>query len=57
MPKHQHVEKHFGALEPERAPELWQWLNTRPRMGAQTKLGLSIALLLGKRTGEIRRME
>ncbi len=57
MPKHQHVEEHFGALEPERAPELWQWLNTRPRMGPQTKLGLSIALLLGKRTGEIRRME
>lgn len=57
MPKHQHVEEHFGALAPERAPELWKWLNERPRMGPQTRLGLAMALLLGKRTGEIRRME
>jgi integrase len=57
MPKSQHVEEHFGALEPERAPEFWAWLNQRPRMGPQTKLGLSLALLLAKRTGEIRRME
>ena len=57
MPKSQHVEEHFGALEPERAPEFWQWLQNRPRMGIQTQVGIALALLLGKRTGEIRRME
>lgn len=57
MPKHHHVEEHFSALEPERAPEFWTWLNERPRMGPQTKLGLTLALLLCKRTGEIRHME
>jgi integrase len=57
MPKNQHVSGHFGALEPERAAELWKWLNDRPRMGPQTRLGIAMALLLGKRTGEIRRME
>jgi integrase len=56
MPKKQHLVEHFNALPYERAPEFWQWLNTRPRMGMHTHVGIALALLLGKRTGEIRKM-
>ncbi|MEN9419341.1 MAG: hypothetical protein RI988_2961 [Pseudomonadota bacterium] len=56
MPKKQHLVEHFNALPYERAPEFWQWLNTRPRMGIHTHVGIALALLLGKRTGEIRKM-
>ena len=57
MPVGGHVTRHFSALPYERAGELWQWLHLRPRMSLQTRVGLSLALLLGKRTGEIRHME
>lgn len=57
MPVVTHYVQHFAALPYERAGELWLWLGTRPRMGLQTRVGLSLALLLGKRTGEIRHME
>ena len=56
MPTSQHQIKHFTSLPYERAPELWEWLHTRPRMGPQTQVGVSLALLLGKRTGELRKM-
>uniref|UniRef100_UPI003F69B56F tyrosine-type recombinase/integrase n=1 Tax=Roseicyclus sp. TaxID=1914329 RepID=UPI003F69B56F len=57
MPVVQHQVQHFSSLPYERAGELWTWLHDRPRMSIQTRVGLSLALLLGKRTGEIRRME
>ena len=57
MPKVTHSVQHMAALPYERAPEFWQWLMNRPRMSAETKLGLAIALLLAKRTQEIRYME
>ena len=57
MPKVTYSVQHMAALPYERAPEFWQWLMTRPRMSAETKLGLAIALLLAKRTQEIRYME
>ena len=56
LPLHQHQVKHFSSLPHERIHELWGWLQTRPRMSAQTYVGISLAVLLGKRTGEIRKM-
>jgi len=56
LPVSQHQVEHFKSMQYERAPELWQWLHTRPRMGPQTRIGLSLALLLGKRTLELRKM-
>ena len=56
LPISQHQVEHFKSMQYERAPELWQWLHTRPRMGPQTRIGLSLALLLGKRTLELRKM-
>ena len=56
LPVSQHQVEHFKSMQYERAPELWQWLHTRPRMGPQTRVGLSLALLLGKRTLELRKM-
>jgi integrase len=57
MPVATHHVQHFASLPYERAGELWAWLGNRPRMGLQTRVGLGLALLLGKRTGEIRHME
>ena len=56
MPASQHQVKHFTSLPYERAPGLWDWLHNRPRMGPQTQVGISLALLLGKRTSELRKM-
>ena len=57
MPKVTHSVQHMASLPYERAPEFWQWLMNRPRMSPETQLGLAIALLLAKRTQEIRFME
>ena len=56
MPKSIHQVQHFKSLEYERIPQLWKWLIERPRMGPQTQVGLALAILLGKRTSEIRKM-
>lgn len=56
MPLKQHQVSHFSSLPHERISELWQWLHTRPRMGPQTHVGIALAVLLGKRTGEIRQI-
>ena len=57
MPKVAHNVQHMASLPYERAAEFWRWLSDRPRMSIETKTGLSIALLLAKRTQEIRFME
>ena len=57
MPKVTHTVQHMTSLPYERAPEFWNWLMTRPRMSMETQTGLAIALLLAKRTQEIRFME
>lgn len=54
MPLVQHRIEHFAYLPHERIHELWAWLHERPRMGLQTHVGLALAILLGKRTKEIR---
>jgi len=56
LPKSNHQVQHFKSLPYERIPELWNWLHERPRMGPQTQVGLALAILLGKRTSEIRKM-
>ena len=56
MPKSKHQVQHFKSLAYERIPELWTWIHERPRMGPQTQVGLALAILLGKRTSEIRKM-
>lgn len=56
MPKKQHFVEHFNYLPYERAAEFWEWLHSRPRMGVHTHVGIALALLLGKRTGEIRKL-
>ena len=56
MPKKIHQVEHFKSIPYERIPELWTWLHERPRMGPQTQVGLALAILLGKRTSEIRKM-
>ena len=57
MPKASHIIQHMPSLPYERAPEFWNWLMTRRRMSMETQTGLAIALLLAKRTQEIRFME
>ena len=57
MPKVTHNVQHMASLPYERAPEFWRWLSDRPRMSIETRTGLAIALLLAKRTQEIRFME
>jgi integrase len=57
LPVKRHVVEHFAALPHERASEFWQWLQNRPRMTPQVQVGLALALLLGKRTGEIRKIK
>ena len=57
MPKTRHTVKHMTSLEYEKAPEFWKWLMDRPRMGILTQTGLAMALLLAKRTQEIRFIE
>ena len=56
MPLHNHQIKHFDSLPYERIQEFWIWLNSRPRMTIQCQVGISIAVLLGKRTSEIRKI-
>jgi len=56
MPKSKHQIQHFKSVPYERIPELWNWLHERPRMGPKTQVGLALAILLGKRTSEIRKM-
>lgn len=57
MPKSRHVVQHMAHLPYERAPEFWQWLMSRPRMSVQTRTGIAMALLLAKRSQEIRFIE
>ena len=57
MPLYQHRVEHFTSLPHERVQEFWHWLNTRPRMSLQTHVAIALAVLLGKRTGEIRKMK
>ena len=47
----------MSSLPYEHAPEFWQWLMNRPRMSMETQTGLAMALLLAKRTQEIRFMK
>ncbi len=56
LPLQQHQIEHFSSLPYERVNEFWVWLNNRPRMSIQTQVGIALAVLLGKRTGEIRKM-
>jgi integrase len=56
MPAHQHQVKHFQSLPYQRVQEFWVWLMSRPQMTIQTQVGIVLAVLLGKRTGEIRKM-
>ncbi len=56
MPSKTRMVNHHVALEPERAPELWRWLKTA-ELGKAAHAGLALAILTGKRSGEIRLME
>jgi len=56
MPAKARVVTHHAALEPERAPALWRWLKT-VELSKAAHAGLSLAILTGKRSGEIRLME
>lgn len=56
MPKSIHQIQHFKSLPYERIPELWIWLHERQGMELRTQVGLALAILLGKRTSEIRKM-
>lgn len=56
MPKKQHVVEHFKSVPYEEVRAFWQWLHERPRMGVHTHVGIALAVLLGKRTREIRLM-
>lgn len=57
MPKQNYVERHFDALEPEQAPAFWRWLQAHQGLRDQTRFGLMLVLLTGKRTNEVRHME
>lgn len=57
MPLHSHMVEHFSSLPHEQVNDFWAWLHNRPRMGVQTYVGLVLAVILGKRTGEIRHMK
>ena len=54
MPKVKTTVRHHPALPYERVQDLWVWLQHRPKMQLATYVGISTAILLGKRTGEIR---
>jgi integrase len=56
MPLHQHQVQHFKSLPYERVQEFWVWLMSRDQMTINTKVGLALAVLQGKRTGEIQKM-
>lgn len=56
LPTHQHEIQHFQSLPYEGVQEFWGWLMSRPQMTAQTQVGIALAVLQGKRTGEIRKM-
>jgi integrase len=56
MPAKARVITHHAALEPVRAPDLWRWLQTAD-LGKAAHVGLALALITGKRSGEIRLME
>lgn len=56
MPVYQHQVQHFASLPYERVQEFWVWLMSRDQMAINTKVGLALAVLQGKRTGEIQKM-
>ena len=56
MPAKARIVRHHAALEPERAPELWAWIQ-QADLSSASATALSLALLTGKRSGEIRLME
>ncbi len=56
MGRTQHTVNHFKSLQPEDVKAFWTWLQERPRVEPQTKAGISLALLLGKRSGELLQM-
>ena len=56
MPLHQHQVQHFKSLPYERVQEFWVWLMSRDQMAVNTKVGLALAVLQGKRTGEIQKI-
>lgn len=56
MPIYQHQVQHFTSLPYERVKEFWVWLMSRDQMAVSTKVGLALAVLQGKRTGEIQKM-
>lgn len=56
MPSKPRIVRHHAALAPERAPELWAWIQ-QADLSPASSTALSLALLTGKRSGEIRMME
>ena len=56
MPSKPRIVRHHAALAPERAPELWAWIQ-QADLSPASFTALSLALLTGKRSGEIRMME
>jgi integrase len=56
MPSKPRIVRHHAALAPERAPELWAWIR-QADLSPASFTALSLALLTGKRSGEIRMME
>jgi integrase len=56
MPSKARIVRHHAALAPERGPELWAWIR-QADLSPASATALSLALLTGKRSGEIRMME
>jgi integrase len=56
MPSKARIVRHHAALAPERGPELWAWI-LQADLSPASATALSLALLTGKRSGEIRMME
>ena len=56
MPSVQHQVQHFKSLHYDRVQEFWTWLNSRSQMTIQTYVGIALAVLQGKRTGEIQKI-
>lgn len=56
MPSKARIVRHHAALAPERGPELWAWIQ-QADLSPASSTALSLALLTGKRSGEIRMME
>ncbi len=56
MPPKTRTIKHHVSLEPERAREFWQWLQSAD-MNPITRAAIALVLLSGKRTGEVRLMK